>query len=339
MKELISIVLLLTMLFGCGPKQNLHYTSSNFELIKLADGVYACIHKISGKAISNAGIIDNGKETIIFDDFLSPKVAEELLLVVEQFGLSPIKYIVNSHYHNDHIRGNQMFSEDIPIISTTKTAELIEFWEPKEIEDEKSYAPRRFEYFDSLLTAYEGDSTDREYVDIQMWRPYFEILSESHKVVKTRLPNLFVDERKNIDGPMRKVQLFSNGKGHTESDLVLYLPDDQIIFTGDLVFNTCHPYLANGFPEEWKKYLTDLGSLNITSVVPGHGPVGNKEIIAEMRNYIISIEKKAKEIVEDGIPIEELENIEIPEPYKDWWFDIFFVSNLKFMYNKVQKQG
>lgn len=129
----------------------------------MADGVYACIHKIGGKAISNAGIIDNGKETFIFDTFLSPDVAKELLLAVKQLNLSPVKYVINSHSHNDHIRGNQVFCNDVKIISTERTKELIEEWEPLDLQEEKIYAPGRYSYYDSFYQSFKGDKNSREY--------------------------------------------------------------------------------------------------------------------------------------------------------------------------------
>ena len=323
MKKLIPILFYLIM-FSCSSSEKFEYQSPNFELIELEEGVYACIHKFGGKAICNVGIIDNGKETIIFDTFLTPEVTKELIEIVKELGLSPIKYVINSHYHNDHIRGNQVFPADVDIISTKKTAELIEHWEPLDIEEERNYAPKRFAYFDSLLTAFQGDSTDRDYLKIQMWRPYYEVLSESHKVIKTRLPNIFVDDQKELNGPKRKIQLISKGQGHTESDLVLYLPDDQILFTGDLVFNDCHPYLAHGNTENLKNWLNYLNSLKVKTLIPGHGLKGGKTLISDMKEYVETVESLAFEMIKANKALEDTENVDIPEAYKDWWFDQFF---------------
>ena len=104
------------------------YHSTDFELKPLADGVFACIHKIGGRAISNAGIIDNGEATIIFDTFLDPCVAESFHDIVRTYGLSPVRYVINSHDHNDHVRGNQVFGEDVSIVSTPRTKALIAEW-------------------------------------------------------------------------------------------------------------------------------------------------------------------------------------------------------------------
>ncbi len=231
----------------------------------------AFIHKFGGKAICNVGIVDNGKETIVFDSFLSPDVAEELLEALNEMNLSPVKYVVNSHFHNDHIRGNQVFSEAVKIISTARTSEIIEEEEPLQIAYEKENAPARLAYYDSLYKSFSGDTKSREYQQILMWKPYYEILSNSHLKVKTRVPDMFVDSIHNIDGPDRRIQLISKGQGHTESDLVLYLPDDDIIFTGDLVFNECHPYVPHGNISKWKAWLDFMNSLNVKTVMPGHG--------------------------------------------------------------------
>lgn len=137
----ISLIIVSVILIACTSQQEQRFTSSNFELVRLADGVFACIHKFGGKAICNVGIIDNGKETIIYDTFLSPEVAEEINEVVQLYGLSPIRYVVNSHAHNDHFRGNQVFAAYADIISTERTAELIRETEPEGIAAEKNYAP------------------------------------------------------------------------------------------------------------------------------------------------------------------------------------------------------
>lgn len=337
MKSIVLFLCISIFIFGCNQKQVYEHNSENFDLIKLNDGVYACIHKFGGKAICNVGIIDNGAETLIFDTFLSPKVAAELLSVVEQLELSPIKYVVNSHSHNDHIRGNQLFAKDVQIISTKITADLIKEWEPQDIKEEKEWAPKRFNYYDSLQNAFQGDKDARDYKVIQMWRPYYEVLSNSYQEVITRLPNVFVDNELIIEGPDRNIHLISKGAGHTDSDLILYLPEDKIVFTGDLVFNDMHPYMPHGNPEGWKNWVDFMEGLNIELVVPGHGEIGVKTEISEMRSYINVIEELASKMIIENITTEEAVNIKIPPQYEDYWFDRFFVSNLKFMHSRLME--
>jgi glyoxylase-like metal-dependent hydrolase (beta-lactamase superfamily II) len=338
MKNFISLFALFIFLLSCQQQPEYEHKSENFKLIKLADGVYACIHKIGGKAICNTGIVDNGKETLIFDTFLSPIVAEELIAIVQEAGLSPIKYVVNSHFHNDHIRGNQVFSEDVQIISTSKTTALINYWEPRDIAEEKEYATPRLAYYDSLANAYKGDSTDKIYKEIQMFKPYFEVLAISYKEIKTRLPNLFISNDTIIQGPSKEIHLITKGTGHTESDIILYLPKEKIVFTGDLVFNDCHPYMGQGNPEKWVEYLNFIKTLEIEYVIPGHGEIGNKEELDEMVGYIQTLDQLVTQMHKNKRPLEEVSQIQIPLKYHDYMFEPFFTSNLKFLYNRFNKE-
>jgi len=322
-------VLLLFLLASCKSEKNIDsFVSQHFDFIELTDGVYACIHKPGGKAICNVGIIDNGNETIIFDSFLSPEAAEEIPKIVDHYNLSPIRYVINSHYHNDHIRGNQVFDENVNIISTTVTSELIAEKEPLEIADEKEYGPGRYAHYDSLDQEYSGDKNAIEYQKILMWKSYYKILTDSHKEIITRIPDKKIDEEHFLNGPDRKVGLLPRGKGHTESDLVLYLPDDGILFTGDLVFNQCHPYLAHGSLHEWKSWLTYLNNLKPSMVIPGHGTIGDTLTILSMKSYIEAVEDVAKQISSG----KEISKNLIPRAYKDWWFDRFFPVNLGFAF-------
>lgn len=337
MKLLLSSLLVLSMV-ACKPPPPTEYTSKHFKVVMLSEGVYACIHKFGGKAICNVGIIDNGKETLIFDTFLSPEVASEIEKVVDHYGLSPIRYVVNSHAHNDHIRGNQVFSPEVDVVATRRTAELIDQWEGEEIPAERENAPAMVAQYDSLMRNYQGDTTDRAYQKLLMWLPYFETLAESHQKVTTRLPNVIVEDSMNFNGPERSVQLRTRGAGHTESDLILYLPDDQILFSADLVFNGMHPYMGQGFPYQWLGYLDYLESLDFNILVPGHGEVcGRKEVIA-MKSYLRDIEFLAGEMIREGRGIDQLNELQIPDAYQDWWFEDFFPSNLAFMYHFLERQ-
>ena len=327
------LILVILMLQGCQSERSEKFESNNFELIELGNGIYSCIHKFGGKAICNVGIVDNGNETIIFDSFLSPDVAEELLIALNELSLSPVKYVVNSHFHNDHIRGNQVFPKEVKIISTAKTKELIEEEEPLQIAYEKENAPERLSFYDSLYHSFKGDTASREFQQIKMWKPYYETLAKSHLKVKTRLPNLFIDSIRNFDGPERKIQLITKGQGHTDSDLIMYLPDDGVLFTGDLIFNQCHPYVAHGNISKWNAWLDFMNSLEVSRVMPGHGHIGTNELIDQMKEYLKDLESSTEDLIKENLSVDELENLSVPEKYKDWWFDRFYLYNLRFTYD------
>ena|SRR5688572_14812518 len=86
------------------------FKSKNFQIKKLSPHVYAAIATDGGGAICNAGVVDLGNEVLVFDPFLTPDAAIELKNFIAKAIKKPVKWVVNSHSHNDHIRGTQVFS-------------------------------------------------------------------------------------------------------------------------------------------------------------------------------------------------------------------------------------
>jgi len=304
--------------------------SKHFQIEPLADGVYAAVASEQGHAICNAGIVDTGDKTIVFDTFISPDAAEDLLKSAKRLTSHKPTYIVNSHYHSDHIRGNQVFSPDVDIISTTWTREAIAQNEPNEIRWEIENIPQRIIDAQLKLNSEKDPKRRRELAFLIV---YYKAISESHPKLKTRLPNITFEHKLAICGTRRTVELLSF-VGHTASDLVLYLPEEKIAFVSDLLFINIHPYLSDGFPEDWKQSLGKVEALGTRTVVPGHGPVGRSVDLSVMTQYIQSLENIAASMLKSGESVEEVSLQPIPSPFETWWlfFNNFFSTNLEFLY-------
>jgi glyoxylase-like metal-dependent hydrolase (beta-lactamase superfamily II) len=309
--------------------------SKHFQIERLADGVYAAISSEQGYAICNAGIIDIGDRTILFDTFISPEAARDLLKATEQLTSHKITLVVNSHGHNDHIRGNQVFGTDIDIISTSKTREAIARNEPEEIKSEKETIPKEIIDAQSKLDV-EKDPKRRR--DLAALVVYLQAVSKSHSELKTRLPNITFEHKLTMHGTKRTVELLPLA-GHTASDVILCLPEEKIAFVGDLLFVNCHPYLASGSPEQWKQSLAEVEGLGVQIVVPGHGPVGRSASLSMMLQYIQSLESIAVNMIKSGKPVGQASLEPVPSPFDTWLSpDNFFVTNLEFLY-RIATQG
>ena len=101
-------------------------TSPHFSIHTLTEGVHAAIATNGGAAIANAGIIDLGEQTVIFDTFMTLKAALDLSRAAEALTGRKAETIINSHYHNDHTWGNQIFSPHAKIITSSQTEALLE---------------------------------------------------------------------------------------------------------------------------------------------------------------------------------------------------------------------
>lgn len=304
------------------------HPSRHFTIEKLGDDVYAAIATTGGYAICNAGIIDLGDATLIFDPFMTPEAAMDLKEAAATLTDSPVKYVVNSHFHNDHIGGNQVFIDAITI-STTKTRDLIAEMLPEEIAYYKEVAPQRLERFSSANTA---DMTPHQREENIMWIGYFEALVKSIDGLQMTLPEMTFDTLLTLHGTKRSVHLLSYGGGHTESDLFLYLPDAQIAFLGDLLFIQNQPWLGDGNCDHWKSYLDRIARLPLQKLVPGHGPVGTIADITPMKAYMDAVQVAAAAYFKNGTLPENDEALTSPAPYDNWFLSRFFRPNVINMY-------
>jgi cyclase len=303
--------------------------SKHFQLERLAEGVYAAVAAEQGYASCNAGIIDIGDRTIIFDTFITPEAARDLLKAAEKLTSNKITHVINSHEHNDHIRGNQVFGPDVDIISTVKTREAIALNEPEDIKLEKETIDKRITEMQSRLNS-EKDSKRRR--EISLILSEMQGVSRSHGELETRLPNITFEHGLTVHGSERMIKLLPLA-GHTPSDVVLHLSDEKIAFMGDLLFVNMHPYLASGSPERWKQSLAEVEGLGVEVVVPGHGPVGRSEDLSLMSQYIRSLEGIVVDMIRSGKPVEQAVLEAVPSQFEAWLCpDNFFVSNLRFLY-------
>jgi len=302
----------------------------------LADGVYAAVASEKGYAICNAGIIDIGDRTIIFDTFISPEAARDLLKATGKLTSNRITHIVNSHAHNDHIRGNQVFDPNVDIISTVSTRDSIARNEPEEIKEEKDAIPKAIIETRSRLSVEKDPKRIRE---LTFYVAYLEAIGKSHSELRIRLPNLTFTHRLRLHGSKRTIELLPFA-GHTRSDVVLHLPDEKIAFMGDLLFIKSHPYIAGGFPGRWKRSLAEVEALGVVAVVPGHGPVGRSADLSLISKYIQSLEGIVADMNKAGKHLEQVFNEPVPKPFDAWLSPIntFYYSNLKFLYDLSTKK-
>jgi cyclase len=275
-----------------------------------------------------------GDQTLVFDPFLTPAAAHDLRLVAESITGKPVSFVVNSHYHNDHIRGNQVFAPGATIISAEWTRNAILEKEQAEIEWEKQHAPPRLA---ELEKTYQSAS-EEERKELLMWIGYYRGMIDSHSQLTTTLPTLTFDGKLVLYGAGRTVEVRETGEGHTPSDLVLFLPNEKIVFMGDLIFVERHPWLGDGFPDKWKETLQQINDWSITTVVPGHGPVSGSEQLLTMAGYLAEFIGLAKAAIDNGETEDELARQTLPQRYDHWWYGRFVAPNLRFLYRSLSKQ-
>lgn len=308
------------------------FQSDHFTLHQLAEGVFAAIAKNGGAAIANAGIIDLGGRTLVYDTFLTPQAALDLLVAARQVTGREPELIVNSHYHNDHIWGNQVF-KGATFISTTQTRQLILTDGKEEWEYYRDNCEPQLQKYRQLM---EAESEPEKKRNILVWLDYYEALVESFPRMELYLPQMTFDQRLLLHGLTRSVELVSYGGGHTGSDAMLLLPEEKILFMSDLLFVKNHPFLADGDPAANYAILEKVKQLDVRTLVPGHGPVGDKRDLDLMQRYITELREMVASLIAQGKPVEEASEMAIPARYRAWDLPGMFPFNLTFFYNLQQ---
>lgn len=289
------------------------YSSRHFSCVPLTDGVYVLETKEQGGAMSNAGLIDMGDYTLIFDTFNTPQAGKDLREAALYFFNQPIKYIINSHWHGDHARGNQHFSKET-IISSSKTRELMLRTQPEWLARMKKLLPKLDEDILKLQPSLNHEQEASLIKKLTSELCYLQEIKESILTLIVTPPQVTYDRKMTLHGSARTVELISVGAAHTECDSILYSPSDSIAFVGDIIAVDNHPLLVDGDPMAWLEALNYVEDLNIDHLIPGHGPVTTGRYINQIRNYINDLLHISKQIVRND-DIMNINQIEIPEPW------------------------
>jgi glyoxylase-like metal-dependent hydrolase (beta-lactamase superfamily II) len=309
------------------------FTSRHFHLEQLAQGVYAAISIDGTGSMSNAGIIDLGGTTLIFDTFGTPQAAQDLRAAAEQLLGQPIAYVVNSHRHGDHFWGNQVFHPAATIIATERTRADILMNENMSREEMQREIENDIREFEAKRAREQDDAKRRsQAAEIATRR---ELLSAISTFERT-LPDLTFEQQLTFHGSQRTVELLTYGGGHTASDAFLYLPADRLLFMGDLLFVRVHPWIGHGDPQEWQAILQRIEQFDFTIAVPGHGPLGSREDLALNRGYLASCLALAEQCMGEGLPLEEATGRKLPAPFDAWEGAEVFDWNMAFLYNRAK---
>lgn len=290
--------------------------SEHFTLHRLAEGVYVAIATELGAGFSNAGLIDLGDRTVVFDAFENPQAAEDLLQAAIQLTQRAPALVVISHSHPDHWAGLQVFSGSA-ILATPATRQAMIPFAAEMLKDKQdpSQAEEYLRETEARL-AVETDPYKRQTLQISCARQRYSL--QALPTFEPTLPNQTFEGQVVFYGTRRSAELITTGKGHTESDCILRLPEDRVAFIGDIGFFQSQPFLAYGFPTEWVTLLDTMAGWDIETFVPGHGPVGSPADLALEATYIRALEGLVQRVVQAGGAVEEALRQALPPPFDAW---------------------
>jgi glyoxylase-like metal-dependent hydrolase (beta-lactamase superfamily II) len=311
----------------------------HFTLHTITRGIYAAIAADGGGAFANSGIIDLGDKTIIFDTCVSPQASRDLIKAAQVLTeRNHIDYVVNSHFHHDHMRGNVSFPETTRIISSTDTRELMGTRGIQQLKLDAEQLKPSVQNLEKFLATEGHRLPDHDRLDIVFIIGWQRAILDTLTKLKLRLPDITFDGQLTIRGSRRQAEILSFPNGHTDSDVVLLLPDDKMLFSGDLVFVKRHPFLGDAYPDGWINILDAMVDMPIEKIVPGHGPIGGPDDIQLTRDYISQINQMVADTVVRNGSLDEVLALPAPAPYDSWRNRLaVYETNLSVLYNRYAR--
>jgi cyclase len=312
------------------------FTSRHFRIEELAQGVWAAIHIPGGYAIGNAGIVDLGDRALVYDSLFTPQAGADLRAAAEALVGRPVDWVIDSHWHNDHIWGNQAFGPDTDIISSAETRRMIVTTRGHGAFDAFMASARG--NLESTRGQFEGATDEGQRRQLALWVDYHQAVVDAKPILRIRPPNVTFVQRMGFYGTRRSAHLIDFAGGHTESDSVLFLPQERIAFLSDLLFIGHQPYLGGGDPDRMDQILVEVSKLGPQVLVPGHGPVSGPDSLQTMQQYVRALDQLALKMLADGVAEEAIEQMAVPAPFRDWLFGAFFPGNMHFLYQLRKRQ-
>lgn len=305
----------------------------DFQLVKVADGVYAAIAKPGGLASGNAGFVVGDGGVMIVDTFFTPAALEELIGEIQTQTQLPIKFAINTHYHLDHTGGNQVLvARGVPIIAHDNVA----IWQtaknkrflpaPEDLEKRKADTAKK------LADLPEDQRDKRAPLEAQLRR-----LSAMQAIKLTNPTMTFGSGAVHLYLGKREVILFTL-PGHTGGDVLAYLPDANVVFTGDMGWSKTLPNLVDATVSDWITSLDKiLKEYPTAKFIPGHGEVATAAELRDFRDYLDDLRTRVKQAIADGLTIEQARaQLKLPEKYKGLAFQNFAQPNVEDMYKELK---
>ena len=256
-----------------------------YKFTEIVPGIYSAIGTGSINVGSNSAVIVNRDEVMIVDSHISPESGRAMLQELKAITDKPVRFLINTHFHYDHSNGNQAFPPGVDIIGHEYTrrrltgdilekgmfADLLKGL-PKQLDDLKARA------------ASETDPAAKARLAQQV--PVQTAFAASLKDLTVTPPNVTLVDRMTLFRGDREIRLFYVGHGHTGGDIVVYLPKEKVLCTGDLLVHDV-ANLIDGYVNEWPDALEKLKPIDFVDVIPGHGePFRGKERIDWFQAYL-----------------------------------------------------
>ena len=288
---------------------------TRFEVQKVADGVYAAIRTEPAGLMfdANSVFIVNDQDVVVVDTNITPSSARASLAALRKITSKPVSHIINTHWHDDHIIGNQVYreafpdvqvigqattKEDLPTVGAANRKQLVDLGPLMvtqlriSVEQQKSMTGAVLTEEERVSYTSDANAAERYFAEVHS----FQIV----------LPTIAVSDRLTLTRGRRTIEVRFLGRAHTGADLVVHLPAERVLVAGDLVVSPIPLVGSTSHPLEFGAVLEQLVGLSPAVIIPGHGPVLRDDAYVRQEvRLLASIKQQVEAAVARGETLEE----------------------------------
>lgn len=257
----------------------------------------------------NALFIVNDSDVIVFEGGGAPIVAERTIALIRSVTDKPVSHVINSHWHGDHNLGNQAYRAEFPNVKIVAHPETLAAMTGTPM----AYVERFVPMLTGLIEEWNAQQANGELPPRRAeLLPNLVLMRDELARTTIVPPDLLVTDRLVLERNEREIHVVHLGRGNTPGDLVLWLPGERILASGDLVVHPI-PYGFGSFPEEWIATLETLASFDFAMLVPGHGAVQHDaSYIRRLQALLTEVRRQVGESVSKGYDLETArENLDL----------------------------
>ena len=255
-------------------------------LHEVAPGTFAWLQPNGGWGESNAGLVVGDGEALLVDTLWDPALTGRMLGAMRDRVAAPIRTLVNTHSDGDHVWGNQLVAGEAEIVATATAAHIIREEPPAGLQRFQALAPRLRPLGKLPLPPTRRAGRLGTYVG-DMLAPF------DWSGVEITPPTREFSGELTLTAGGREVRLIEVGPAHTPGDLIVHVPDVDVVFAADVMFVGVFPVMWAGPTANWLAALDRIAALHPAVVVPGHGPVSGLDEVAVVRDHLAWVEQNA----------------------------------------------
>jgi glyoxylase-like metal-dependent hydrolase (beta-lactamase superfamily II) len=280
----------------------------------LGNGLWAYLQPDGGWGWSNAGLIVDGDRSLLVDTLFDLKLTREMLDAMRRAvpAAQSIETLVNTHANGDHCFGNQLVAGARIVTSSASAREMAEVGPARlaQLMRNATELGEAGEYLRRIFGAFEFEG------------------------ITMTLPTETFDGETTLAVGGKEVRLYEVGPAHTQGDLLVHVPGDRAVFTGDILFVEGHPVIWAGPISNWVRACDRILAMEVETIVPGHGPLTDKNGVRRLREYFEYIAREARRRYDAGLPAFEAAQDIALDDYSSWGDAERIVVNVNTLYRE-----